>query len=109
MIEFDHKELGVLNELVKRFSDTLQQAVNNGYRPEWREDLELYAKLNQKLACYRPPKSTQWQVKPPSITSSAPVIYADSSLAKNKQPLAISSGLPIAPKGISEPTRSIIS
>lgn len=50
MIEFDPKEIGALNGLVQKFSITLQQAVDNGYRPEWREELELYARINQKLA-----------------------------------------------------------
>ena len=41
------------------------------------------------------------QVYPPSITRSAPVMNEDSSLARNKAPLAISSGWPSRPIGCS--------
>jgi hypothetical protein len=50
MIEFDSKEISALNRLVQKASITLQQAVDSGYRPEWRDELEFYAKINQKLA-----------------------------------------------------------
>ena len=50
MIEFDSKEISALNKLVQKASTTLQQAVDSGYRPEWREELEFYARINQKLA-----------------------------------------------------------
>jgi hypothetical protein len=55
MIEFDPEELGALNGLVQKVSITLQQAVDNGYRPEWQEELELYARINQKLAHHGSP------------------------------------------------------
>ncbi|MEH6570663.1 MAG: hypothetical protein V7709_16405 [Halioglobus sp.] len=58
MIEFDPKEIGALNRLVQKDSITLQQAVDNGYRPEWREELELYASINQKLAHHIRPEQS---------------------------------------------------
>jgi hypothetical protein len=41
-----------------------------------------------------------WAVMPPSMTSSVPVIQADSSEARNRTPLAISSAVPRRPMGV---------
>ncbi|MFT4824780.1 MAG: hypothetical protein ACJASY_002037 [Halioglobus sp.] len=48
-IDLSLEEIGALEQLMQKASVTLQQAVNNGYRPEFSQDLELYAGIRKKL------------------------------------------------------------
>lgn len=49
MIDLSPEEIGALEKLMNKASATLQQAVNNGYRPEYSKDLELYNSIRIKL------------------------------------------------------------
>ena len=48
-IDLSFEEIGALEKLMQKASVTLQQAVNNGYRPECSQDLELYDIIRRKL------------------------------------------------------------
>ncbi|MFK8050195.1 MAG: hypothetical protein AB8B81_17335 [Halioglobus sp.] len=48
-IELSLEEVNALEKLMNKASATLQQAVNNGYRPEFSKDLELYNGIRSKL------------------------------------------------------------
>jgi len=49
MIDLDVEEIDVLKSLMRKESIILQEAVNNGYRPEYAEDLARYEKIHSKL------------------------------------------------------------
>lgn len=49
MMELNREEIGALEKLMNKASSTLQQAVDNGYRPEYSKDLELYDVIRMKL------------------------------------------------------------
>lgn len=49
MIDLSLEEISALEKLMSKASATLQQAVNNGYRPEFTQDLELYKTIKLKF------------------------------------------------------------
>ncbi len=49
MVDLNLEEISALEKLINKASVTLQQAVNNGYRPEFSQDLELYKTIQLKL------------------------------------------------------------
>lgn len=49
MVDLSTEEISALENLMIKASVTLQQGVNNGYRPEFSKDLELYNGIRTKL------------------------------------------------------------